>query len=134
MSSLVLPGDCEGPEAAMPYSVCVKDRFMYSHTFTFDDGVPFTTGCTSVVSAVLEGNTLKLQTENPEHEQAEEEVEVDYGGSNLEIGFNVNYLLDALGVMTSDEFRFLLSSSDAGGLLKEVGSDAHAYVVMPMRL
>ena len=86
------------------------------------------------VRIVLEGNTLKLQTENPEHEQAEEEVEVDYGGSNLEIGFNVNYLLDALGVMTSDEFRFLLSSSDAGGLLKEVGSDAHAYVVMPMRL
>lgn len=42
----------------MPFAVCVKDRMMYSHTFTFDDGVPFTTGCTSVVSATFEGNVL----------------------------------------------------------------------------
>ena len=42
----------------MPFSVCVKDRMMYSHTFTFDDGVPFTTGCTSVVSATIEGSAL----------------------------------------------------------------------------
>lgn len=86
------------------------------------------------VRIALNGNTLKLQTENPEHEQAEEEVEVEYDGSPLEIGFNVNYLLDALGVMDSESFRFMLSSSDAGGLLKEVGTDDHAYVVMPMRL
>lgn len=42
----------------MPFSVAVKDRLMYSHTFTFDDGVPFTTGCTSVVTASLEGPSL----------------------------------------------------------------------------
>ena len=42
----------------MPFSVCVKDRMMYSHTFTFDDGVPFTTGCTAVVSATFEGLAL----------------------------------------------------------------------------
>ena len=43
---------------AMPFSVSVKDRMMYSHTFTFDDGVPFTTGCTAVVSATFEGASL----------------------------------------------------------------------------
>ena len=42
----------------MPFSVTVKDRMMYSHTFTFDDGVPFTTGCTAVVSATFEGASL----------------------------------------------------------------------------
>ena len=42
----------------MPYSVAVKDRMMYSHTFVFGDGVPFTTGCTSVVTATFEGATL----------------------------------------------------------------------------
>ena len=42
----------------MPYAVTVKDRCMYSHTFTFGDGVPFTTGCTSVVSVTIEGPSL----------------------------------------------------------------------------
>ena len=42
----------------MPYSVAVRDRMMYSHTFTFDDGVPFITGCTSVVTATFEGAAL----------------------------------------------------------------------------
>ena len=40
------------------WSVSVKDRMMYSHTFTFDDGKPFTTGCTAVVTATLEGKEL----------------------------------------------------------------------------
>lgn len=42
----------------MPFSVSVRDRMMYSHTFVFDDGVPFTTGCTSVVDVTFEGATL----------------------------------------------------------------------------
>lgn len=82
----------------------------------------------------LEDNTLKLQAQNPEHEQAEEELEVEYEGSPLEIGFNVNYLLDALSVMESDEFVLEMSSSDSSGLLKENNDDTTRYVVMPMRL
>ena len=42
----------------MPFAVTVQDRCMYSHTFTFGDGVPFTTGCTSVVSVTIEGPSL----------------------------------------------------------------------------
>lgn len=42
----------------MPYSVSVKNRMMYAHTFTFEDGMPFTTGCTAVVTATLEGDRL----------------------------------------------------------------------------
>ena len=42
----------------MPYAVSVKDRMMYSHTFVFEDNQPFTTGCTSVATVTIEGNTL----------------------------------------------------------------------------
>lgn len=82
----------------------------------------------------LEDNTLKLQAQNPEHEQAEEELEVEYEGSPLEIGFNVNYLLDALSVMDSEQFTLEMSGSDSSGLLKESGDQSSRYVVMPMRL
>lgn len=82
----------------------------------------------------LEENRLKLQTHNPEHEEAEEELEVQYSGESLEIGFNVVYLLDALSVLDSDEFIMDLKSSDSSGLIRESEDGDSKYVVMPMRL
>lgn len=82
----------------------------------------------------LEPGRLVLTTENPEHEEAVEELEVDFRGEPIEIGFNVNYLLDALGAMDSASFRMALKSPDASGLMTEVDGDASKYVVMPMRL
>ncbi|MBI2384026.1 MAG: DNA polymerase III subunit beta [Gammaproteobacteria bacterium] len=79
-------------------------------------------------------NKLRLSTHNPEHEEAEEELEVNYVGGALEIGFNVNYLLDALGVMGGEEFTMELKGPDASGLIQEVGAGHSRYVVMPMRL
>lgn len=77
---------------------------------------------------------LILQAQNPEHEEAIEELEVNYEGENLEIGFNVNYLLDALMAMETEEFTLEMTNADSSGLLKEVGDDTSQYVVMPMRL
>jgi len=77
---------------------------------------------------------LRLSTHNPEHEEAEEELEVSFTGAPLEIGFNVNYLLDALSVMQSEEFQMELKGADASGLLQEAGGGPSKYVVMPMRL
>ena len=82
----------------------------------------------------LEDNKLSLQTHNPEHEEAEEELEVDYSGAPLEIGFNVVYLLDALGVMDTDDFIMDLKSADSSGLIQESSDGDSRYVVMPMRL
>ncbi len=82
----------------------------------------------------LEQGLLKLSTQNPEHEEAEEQLEVDYNGEGIEIGFNVNYLLDALGVMETEQFLMALKSPDSSGLLTEVDGDTSKYVVMPMRL
>jgi DNA polymerase-3 subunit beta len=82
----------------------------------------------------LEAGLLKIQANNPEQEEAEEELAVDYNGSALEIGFNVTYLLDVMAVMTSDQVRLLLSDANSSALVQEAGNDDSAYVVMPMRL
>ena len=86
------------------------------------------------VRLCLKDNKLKLQAQNPEHEEAEEELEVNYDGTPIEIGFNVTYLMDALGGLESESFTLDLTGPDASGLIKEKGSDACQYVVMPMRL
>jgi DNA polymerase-3 subunit beta len=86
------------------------------------------------VRLVLEDGRLRLQTNNPEHEEAEEDIEVDYSGGPLEIGFNVSYLLDALSAMSGEQFEMDLKSADASGLIFDPASPESKYVVMPMRL
>jgi len=77
---------------------------------------------------------LRLVANNPEQEEAEDEVEVEYAGDPLEIGFNVSYLMDAFGVVPSEAVRILLSDASSSCLiLPEEGEDCR-YVVMPMRL
>ncbi|SIS14154.1 DNA polymerase III, beta subunit [Aquipseudomonas alcaligenes] len=82
----------------------------------------------------LASGLLKIQANNPEQEEAEEEVVVDYNGGSLEIGFNVSYLLDVLGVMTTEQVRLILSDANSSALVQEAGNDDSSYVVMPMRL
>jgi len=82
----------------------------------------------------LESGLLKIQANNPEQEEAEEEIAVDYNGSALEIGFNVSYLLDVLSVMTTDQVRLILSDANSSALVQEADNDDSSYVVMPMRL
>ena len=86
------------------------------------------------IRLLLASGTLKIQANNPEQDEAEEEVAVDYTGAGLEIGFNVSYLLDVLGVMTTDQVRLILSDSKSSALVLEAENDESAYVVMPMRL
>lgn len=86
------------------------------------------------VRLTLDNGKLVLQTHNPEHEEAEEDLEVFYDGGPLEIGFNVNYLLDALGALSSDRFVMELKNADSSGLIYAAGDPSSKYVVMPMRL
>ena len=88
----------------------------------------------SVERLSLDGSKLVLQTHNPEHEEAEEELEVQYQGSALEIGFNVNYLMDALAALSGDQFVMELKNADSSGLIHAQGDSSSKYVVMPMRL
>lgn len=86
------------------------------------------------VRLALENNKLVLQTHNPEHEEAEEDLEVAYNGGTLEIGFNVNYLMDALGALASEQFVMELKNADSSGLIYALDDPSSKYVVMPMRL
>jgi DNA polymerase-3 subunit beta len=79
-------------------------------------------------------NVLLLQAHNPEQEEAEEEVEVIYAGEEVEIGFNVNYLLDALAAVESGEIEVGLTDANQSCLLSSPGTPSTKYVVMPMRL
>lgn len=82
----------------------------------------------------LSADTLEIEANNPEQEQAEEVVPVGYAGDPLEIGFNVGYLLDVLGVLSGDDIRFSLSDPNSSALLEESEAGDSLYVVMPMRL
>ena len=82
----------------------------------------------------LEKNIIKIQAHNPEQEEADEEIEVDYNGGGLEIGFNVTYLLDVLSSVRSENIEITLSDSNSSCLLREPGTEQYRYVVMPMRL
>lgn len=85
----------------------------------------------------LEPNMLRIVANNPEQEEAEDEVEVAYGGDSLEIGFNVSYLIDALSALPGTEAVVHLGDSSSSCLITSKedneGVDCQ-YVVMPMRL
>jgi DNA polymerase III subunit beta len=86
------------------------------------------------VRLALEPNQLLVAASNPDLEEAEDVVEVDYEGDALEIGFNVNYLIDALGTVPSDRVRILLTDASSSCLILPEEGEGCEYVVMPMRL
>src|SRR5215468_6326690 len=77
---------------------------------------------------------LTLQAHNPEQEEAEDQVEVSYKGEEVEIGFNVNYLLDALSAIESDRVEIGLTDSNSSCLIHAPGILHTRYVVMPMHV
>ena len=79
-------------------------------------------------------NTLMIQAHNPEQEEAEDQIEVSYTGAEMEIGFNVTYLLEALGAIDVDTVEVAVTDSNSSCLIRAPGDSAIKYVVMPMRL
>mgnify|MGYP001551195526 CR=1 FL=1 len=86
------------------------------------------------IRLVIRDSGVILQAHNPEQEEAEEELEVEYSGEDIEIGFNVNYLLDALGAVDGDEVTLSVQDSNSSCLIRRPGNDDCKFVVMPMRL
>jgi DNA polymerase III subunit beta len=82
----------------------------------------------------VRNNAITVQAHNPEQEEAEEEIEVSYAGDELEVGFNVNYLLDALSAIEGQEVELGLTDSNSSCLIRSPGNSSARYVVMPMRL
>ncbi|NND64388.1 MAG: DNA polymerase III subunit beta [Gammaproteobacteria bacterium] len=82
----------------------------------------------------LKDNLVHIQANNPEQEEAEEDVEVEYQGDDMTIGFNVNYLLDALSAVESDQVEVGVTDANNSCIVREPGVDYYKYVVMPMRI
>lgn len=83
----------------------------------------------------LSANTLKISANNPEHETAEEELAISYDAESLEIGFNVNYLLDVLNTLPNGLVKISCKDANSSVLIEEeAGDGTNIYVIMPMRL
>ncbi len=82
----------------------------------------------------IDPGTLKVASNNAEQEEAVDELDIDYGGDSIEVGFNVTYLIDALANMTQEMVRIELSDSNSSALLTIPENTTFKYVVMPMRL
>ena len=83
---------------------------------------------------MLQHNSLKAFAHNPEQEEAEEEIEIKYEGEDIEIGFNVTYLLDALSTIKTKEVILDISDPNSSCLVLPDDETECKYVVMPMRL
>ena len=77
---------------------------------------------------------LKINAHNPEQEEAQEEIEADTKVDSLVIGFNVNYLLDALSALRDEHVVLQLRDSNSSALVREASSEKCRHVVMPLRL
>jgi len=82
----------------------------------------------------LAQDQLLLTANNPEQEQAEEEVAVRYAGTELELGFNVSYLIDVVNALKGETIRLTLADANSSALIEDPDSSGAVYVVMPMRL
>ncbi len=86
------------------------------------------------VRVVLGENSLRLIAANAEQEEAQEEIEVQYAGDAIDVGFNVGYLLDVLNNVHADEIQWSFNDANSSALISVPGNDRFKYVVMPMRI
>ena len=82
----------------------------------------------------LEPGALRIASSNAEQEEAKEELEIDYGGDAIEIGFNVTYLMDALNNIDHDMVKLELQDGNSSALITVPEQPGFKYVVMPMRI
>ena len=86
------------------------------------------------IRLTLTNGNLSIQANNPDQEEAEEELQVDYDETEMEIGFNVTYLIDVLNVLDSDKVKIKLKDSNSSCIISDNEDSSSLYVVMPMRL
>lgn len=77
---------------------------------------------------------MTVSAHNPEQEEAQEEIPIDYDGDEMEIGFNSNYIVDAVTALKTKEVEFALSDANSSSTICSPGDQQTKYVVMPMRL
>ena len=86
------------------------------------------------IRLTLSPGNLSIQANNPDQEEAEEELAVNYDESEMEIGFNVTYLIDVLNVLDSEKVQVKLKDANSSAIINDSEDKSSLYVVMPMRL
>jgi DNA polymerase III subunit beta len=86
------------------------------------------------VRFVLTEKNLSVISSNSEQEEAQEEIETDYHGDAIDIGFNVNYLMDGLNNISSESAIFSFGDPNSSILITTPDNQEYRYVVMPMRI
>ncbi|VAY02324.1 DNA polymerase III subunit beta [Arsenophonus endosymbiont of Aleurodicus dispersus] len=86
------------------------------------------------VRLYISKNKLRITANNPEQEESEEIIDVNYQSLMIEISFNVNYILDVLNTLKCEQVNLLLTNSNSSIQIEDVNNNAAAYIVMPMRL
>ena len=82
----------------------------------------------------IEPGTLRISSSNAEQEEAKEELEIDYAGDTIEVGFNVTYLIDALANTSVEMVKLELQDTSSSALFTLPEQPGFKYVVMPMRI
>jgi DNA polymerase-3 subunit beta len=83
---------------------------------------------------MVAGNSLRISCTNNEQEEAQEEMEIAYGGDALDIGFNITYLLDVLNNVHCDSVECSFGDANSSMLITVPDNREFRYVVMPMRI
>jgi DNA polymerase-3 subunit beta len=86
------------------------------------------------VSFEITTDVLKIHAHNPEHDEADEEIELHYQGNPVKIAFNAQYILDAISNTDSDGVALILSSNLSSCFIQEPTQSSYRFIVMPMRL
>lgn len=86
------------------------------------------------VKIQLSDGTLSVTANNPEQEEALEEMAIDYSGDTIETGYNVSYLTDAAKVISGDSVNMNFQGNDGICILNQPGDDVSVWLVMPMRI
>jgi DNA polymerase-3 subunit beta len=86
------------------------------------------------VRCIVTPGSMKVSSTNADQEEAVEEIEIDYGGDSVDIGFNVTYLLDVLNNLKADSVNIALGDANSSALITLPDNPDFKYVVMPMRI
>ncbi len=88
----------------------------------------------NAVKIGLTANQLRISSQNPDLGEAKDDLEIQYDGGEIAIGFNARYLTDVLGVLDGDQVAFELGDDHSPGVLHAPGDRSYTAVVMPMRV
>ncbi len=135
LTSKLIDGTFPDYERVIPVS---NDKLMVVTRKDFADAVDLVatiaTEKSRAIKLAVKGHSLALSANSPDAGSAEEELEADYEGDAINIGFNSRYLLDITQQIEGDKAQFIMADSNSPTIVRDAGDDSALYVLMPMRV